>query len=115
MIRLMTRALLLSVAATFLACSSAPAQQPSSPAPTDVAARVGDRAITVRELDERWQKDEPAQNAEATQAIYDGRRAALEAIIADGLIGEAAKAAKMSADGYLDAEISKRVKAVTDS
>jgi protein-disulfide isomerase len=60
-------------------------------------------------------KDEPAQNAEATQTIYDGRRAALEAIIADSLISEAAKGSGMSADGYLEAEIAKRVKPVTDS
>ena len=71
----MTRTLALAAAATFLACSSAPAQQPSSQAPGDVAARIGDRSITIRELDERWAKDDPAQNAEATQTIYDGRRA----------------------------------------
>ena len=111
----MTRALALAAAATFLACSSAPAQQPSSPAPSDVAARIGDRAVTVRELDERWAKDDPAQNAEATQTIYDGRRAALDAIIADSLLTQAAKAAGMSADGYLEAELGKRVKPVTDA
>jgi protein-disulfide isomerase len=111
----MTKALILAAAATFLACSSAPAQQPSWQAPGDVAARFGDRTITVRELDERWMKDDPAQNAEATQTIYDGRRAALEAIIADSLISEAAKGSGMSADGYLEAEIGKRVKPVTDS
>jgi protein-disulfide isomerase len=111
----MTRALALAAAATFLACSSAPAQQPSSPAPNDVAARIGDRAVTVRELDERWAKDDPAQNAEANQTVYDGRKAALDAIIADSLVSQAAKSAGMSADGYLEAEISKRVKPVTDS
>jgi protein-disulfide isomerase len=111
----MTRALALAAAATFLACSSAPAQQPSSPAPNDVAARIGDRAVTVRELDERWAKDDPAQNAEANQTIYDGRKAALDAIIADSLVSQAAKTAGMSSDGYLEAEVSKRVKTVTDS
>jgi protein-disulfide isomerase len=115
MIRSMTKALVLAAAATFLACSSAPAQQPNWQAPTDVAARIGDRAITIRELDERWRKDDAAQNAEVTQMIYDGRRTALEGIIADSLIGEAAKAAGMSPDGYLEAEMAKRVTAVTSS
>jgi protein-disulfide isomerase len=110
----MTKALVFAAAATFLACSSAPAQQPSWQAPGDVAARIGDRAVTVGELDERWKKDDPAQNAEATQTIYDGRRAALEAIIADSLLAEAAKSSGMTADGYLEAEIAKRVKPVTD-
>ena len=115
MIRIMSRALALAAAATFLACSSTPAQQPSSPAAGDVAARIGDRAITIRELDERWKQDDPAQNAEANQTIYDGRRAALESIIADSLLTTAAKAAGMSLDGYLEAEIAKRVKPVTDA
>ena len=114
MIRSMTRALLCTAAVTLLACSTAPAQQPSSQAPGDVAARIGDRAITVRDLDERWKKDDPAQSAEVTQSIYDGRRAALESIIAESLLAEAAKGSGLSADGYLEAEIAKRVKPVSD-
>ena len=74
-----------------LACSSQ-AQQPG-----DVAARVGDHAITVKELDDRWQKEEPAQKAQAEQAIYDGRRSALDAIIADMLVEQAAKSKGISA------------------
>jgi len=114
MIRFMTRVLLCTAAVTLLACSTAPAQQPTSPAPGDVAARIGDRAITVRDLDERWKQDDPAQNAEVTQSIYDGRRAALESIIAESLLAEAAKGSGLSADGYLEAEIAKRVKPVSD-
>jgi protein-disulfide isomerase len=114
MISLMTRALLVTAAITVLACSSAPAQQPFSQSPGDVAARIGDRAVTIRELDARWKQDDPAQSAEVTQSIYDGRRAALEAIIADSLLAEAAKSSGMSADGYLEAEIGKRVKPVSD-
>jgi protein-disulfide isomerase len=110
----MTRAFLCTAAATLLACSTAPAQQPGAPAPGDVAARIGDRAVTVRDLDERWKQDDPAQNAEVTQSIYDGRRAALEAIIAESLLAEAAKGSGMSTDGYLEAEIAKRVKPVSD-
>ena len=114
MIRSMIRALLCTAALTLLACSTAPAQQPSSQGPGDVAARIGDRAITIRDLDEKWKQDDPAQNAEATQLIYDGRRAALEALIAESLLTEAAKGSGMSADGYLEAEVAKRVKPVTD-
>jgi len=114
MIQAMTKVFALAAAATLLACSSVPAQQRDQ-APGDVAARIGDRAITIRDLDEKWKKDEPAENAEVVQMIYEGRKAALESIIADSLVAEAAKKAGMSADGYLEAEIAKRVKPVTDA
>ncbi|PYR66618.1 MAG: hypothetical protein DMF87_04335 [Acidobacteria bacterium] len=92
-----------------LACSSQ-AQQPG-----DVAARVGDHAITVKELDDRWQKEEPAQKAQAEQAIYDGRRSALDAIIADMLVEQAAKSKGISAEAFVQAEVAKRMKPVNDT
>ena len=92
-----------------LACSTQ-AQQPG-----DVAARVGDRAITVKELDDRWQKEEPAQKAQAEQALYDGRKVALEAIIADMLVEQAAKAKGMTADAFVQGEVGKRLTPVTDT
>ena len=92
-----------------LACTSQ-AQQPG-----DVAARVGDRAITVKELDDRWQKEEPAQKAQADQAIYDGRRSALDAIIADMLVEQAAKSKGITAEAFVQAEVARRVKPVSDT
>ena len=71
-----------------LACSSQAQQQGAQ----DAAARIGDRTVTVRELDDRWKQEDPAAKAQADQAIYDGRKAALDAIIADALIDQAAKA-----------------------
>ncbi len=106
----MKRAVFLAVAATFLACSSAPAQSPS-----DVAARVGDRAITVKELDERWRAADAADQAETIQKLYDGRRGALESIVAEMVLAEAAKTRGLSAEAYVQAEVSKRVKPVTDA
>jgi protein-disulfide isomerase len=114
MIRTMRKTLLLTPVALLLACSSTPAQQ-AGPNPGDVAARIGDRAVTVRELDEKWKTEDPAQHAEATQMVYDGRRAALEALVADMLLTEAGKKANLSAEGYLEAEIAKRTKPVTDA
>ena len=91
-----------------LACTSRAQQS------TDVAARVGDRTITVKELDERWQKEEPGQKAAAEQAIYDGRKAALDAIVADMLVGQAAKAKGVTPEAFVQAEMDKRRKPVTD-
>ena len=107
----MKKALFFALAATLLACSSAPAQQ----APSDAAARVGDRTITVKELDDRWRAGDPAGHAEATQKLYEGRRNALDEIVADMLVAEAAKGKGMSPDAYVESEIARRAKPVTDA
>jgi protein-disulfide isomerase len=106
-----------------LACS-APAQQPGaaqsgaaqsgSAAPADVAARIGDRAITVKELDDQWRKNDAAQQAQAMQQLYEGRRGALESIVAQTLIEQAAKAQGMTAEQFTEAEVARRVKPVTE-
>jgi protein-disulfide isomerase len=99
----------LTVVVSSIACSSATAQQ------TESAARVGDRTITTKELDDRWRADDPASQADATQKLYDGRRAALDAIVADLLLTDAAKKKNMSAEAYELEEVGKRVKPVTDA
>jgi len=100
-----------------LACST-PAQQASRAAApqgaSDVAARVGDRAITVKELDDRWRTEQPADHAQAIQKIYDGRKDALDALVAEMLIEQAAKAKGVTPEQYSQAEVARRVKPVTD-
>ena len=110
MIVVMKRAVFFAVAVTLLACSSAPAQSPS-----DVAARIGGRSVTFKELDERWRAADPADQTETIQKLYDGRRNALEGIVADILLAEAAKARGLSQEAYVQSEISKRVKPVGDA
>jgi protein-disulfide isomerase len=107
----MKKACFLAIVATLLACSSAPAQQTGS----DVAARVGDRAITVKELDDRWRAEDPAGHSEATQKLYEGRRNALDEMVAELFLGDAAKAKGMSPEAYVEAEITRRAKPVTDA
>lgn len=106
----MKKSLFFALVATLLACSSAPAQQGS-----DVAARIGDRTITLKELDDKWRADDPAAHAEATQKLYEGRRAALENILASMLITEAAKGSGMSLEAYEESQIATRLKPVTDA
>lgn len=96
-----------------LACS-APAQQASPGQDSDVAARVGDRTITLKEIDDRWREAEPAERAQAVQKLYDGRKQALDAIIADMLVEEAAKAKNVKSAEFLQSEITRRVTPVTD-
>jgi len=86
-------------------------QQPAG----DVAARVGDRVITLKEVDEAWKKAEPAEHGRAWQALYDGRRQTLDRIVADMLIEQAAKTRGVSPEQYIKEEVAKRKSPVTDS
>lgn len=99
------------------ACSTPAQQQPAagpSGGGTDAAARVGDRTITMSEVDERWQETQPAGRAQAMQQLYEGRRQALEGIVADMLIAEAAKAKGLDSEKFTEAEIARRVQPVTE-
>lgn len=100
-----------------LACSSGGAQQPSAgtPGAQDTAAQVGGRSITVKELDDRWRETDAAASAQALQALYDGRRAALDDIIASMLIEQAATAKNQTVAQFIDAELARRATPVTDT
>jgi len=98
-----------------LACSSQAQQTPSGQGGQGAAARVGNRTITVGELDERWKAEEPGQKAAAEQAIYDGRKAALDAIIADIVVADAAKAKNLTPEAFVKAEMDKRIKPIADA
>ena len=115
MIRLM-RHLLITVALLLALACSTTAQQPSPAGPggSDSAAKVGDRTITMKEVDEKWRQSSPGEHAQAFQQLYDGRKQALDNMIADILIEQAAKAKGQASEQYLQAEVGRRIKAVTD-
>jgi len=102
--------------ATFLLVSPACSSQAQQAGGQDVAARVGDRTITVKDLDERWTREDPGQKAqaEAGESSTAARRA-LDAIIADMLVEQAAKAKNLTPDAFVKAEIARRVKPVGDT
>ena len=56
------------IAACLLASLACSADAQQSATPNDVAARVGDRTISMKEVDERWQKEEPGQKAQIGRA-----------------------------------------------
>ena len=94
---------------TLFACSAAPAQQ-ARRRRASATARSPPRSSTIAGA-----PDDPAAQAEATQKLYEGRRAALDAIIADMLLAEAAKKKGMTPDAFESEEVGKRVKPVTDA
>ena len=109
----MTRAVFLAAALSVVACTSVPAQQPASS--TEPAARVGDRVITSKEIDDRWLALDPAGHAEAAQKLYEGRRGALDAIVAEMLIANAATAKGMTPEAFEQAELKSRTKVVGEA
>jgi protein-disulfide isomerase len=111
MIGVMKRALFLTAAVSLFACSPAPAQQASG----DAAARVGDRVITNQQIDDRWKAIDPPGHAEAAQKEYDGKRSALDALVAEMLIAEAAKKKNLSPEAFEEAELKARTKPIGES
>ncbi len=97
-----------------LACSTSVQQPASAQAGSDVAARVGDRTITLKELDDRWKQNDAAQQAQAMNQMYEGRRVALESIVAQMLIEQAAKGKGMAVEQFTDAEVASRIRPITE-
>jgi protein-disulfide isomerase len=108
----MKHAIWLALTASLLACSSASSQQLGA---NDPAARIGDRVVTVKELEDRWRASDPGEHAEITQKLYEGRRTALEEIVAESLIAAAAKGKGMSPEAWVESEISKRARPVGEA
>ncbi len=101
---LVTPALCLALAPAVLA----PAARAADPG---VAATVGSRKITLEEVD----RVAAARLAKVRSDEYDARRGALDNLINQTLLEEAAKAAKQTPDQWLAAQIDKRVKPPTDA
>jgi hypothetical protein len=111
--RLLFGALLLVVTA----CSDArtAAQSPSTQSSGEVVAELGGRKVTLKELDEKWQAVDPAEQARITQLLYQNRRNALDQLVGDLLIEDAAKAAGTTSQQYLELETKKRAQPVSDA
>jgi hypothetical protein len=86
----------------------------STAAGGEVAARVGDRVITLKEVDEAWKKADPVEHTRATQMLYEGRKETVERIVADILIEQAAKSKGVAPEQYASDETARRIKPVTD-
>lgn len=105
----------LAVALPSLVCAQQPAPAAAVAGPADVAARVGDRVITVEDVDRAWREADAAAQTQAAQALYDGRKQALDRLVGELLIEQAAKAKGLSPDRFAADEIEKRTAAVTDA
>jgi protein-disulfide isomerase len=112
MIEGMSKALALVATLALAACTSSAQQSRDG---STVVAQVGDRAITLDEIEARWRESNPTEHAEALQKVYDGRRSAIDAIVADMLFAEAARGKGLSPEAYEEAEVSRRAQRISDA
>jgi protein-disulfide isomerase len=104
------------------ACADAQTAPPQAPAPAagtgsqdQVVATVGDRTFTLKEVEARWQAEDPAERARVSQLLYQHRRQSIDMLIGDHLIEGAAKKAGLTKEKYLEAELEKRRGPITDA
>lgn len=98
------------------ASSAAEQAQPASQTnPDQVVAEINGRQITLKEVDAKWEEFDAAERARVTQLLYQNRRNMLGQVVGDILIEEAAKAAGLSADAYLEKETAARAKPITEA
>ena len=80
----------------------------------EVVGRVGDRPITMADLDEAWRKNDAAARIRMLQDLYDIRRRTLDIVIGDILVEREAVARGISRDELLVQELPSRTLPVTD-
>ena len=85
------------------------------PNAADRAAQVGDRAITVDDVDREWRRTDPSGYLAFTRQLYDNRRRVADQMVADELIAREAKARGLTPDALLEQEIPKRVVTMPES
>lgn len=77
----------------------------------EVAAKVGDRTITMEQVDAAARK----ANLKAYQALYDARRQALDELVSDELFAAEAKSRGITKDELIDQEITKKTPTVASA
>src|SRR5262245_31529896 len=115
--------------ATTLACADAetssqasagsqaqtPVSGPTSSNQETVVAEVAGRKITLKDVDDRWQETDPGERARITQLLYQNQKNVLDQMVGDALIEQAAKAAGMPAEKFIEQESAKLIESVTDA
>lgn len=105
-------------AAPAAASPAAPASgggQSVLPAPTDAAARVGDRTFTIADLDREWQRTDPAGYLAASRMLFEARHRAMTELVNNELLSREAAARGLTVDALLKEELPKRTIALPDT
>ena len=86
-----------------------------SEAQGEVAVQVGDRVITVEEIDEEWQRADPASYIAFQQQVYETRRRIADRVVADELLAIEARSRSISVDELLEQELPPRTVSMPDA
>lgn len=78
------------------------------PSGAAVAATVGDRSITLADVDREWQRTDPAGYLAASRDLYSQRRRVVDQMVTDDLIAREAAARGTTSAALLAEEIPKR-------
>jgi len=80
----------------------------------DVVGRVGDRMVTMADLDEAWRSNDAASRMRMLQDLYDTRKRTLDIVIGELLVEREVLARGTSRDELLAQELPSRTLPVTD-
>ena len=83
--------------------------------PGAVAATVGDRVITVAEVDREWRRQDPGGFVALAREIHDTRWRFTDALVADELLAREAEAQGLTPDALLEREIPPRLVELPES
>lgn len=86
-----------------------------SGAGAEPAVQVGDRVITMAEVDREWRRTDPAGHIGLSRQLYDMRRRIADRMVADELLAREAAARGLTIEALLEEEIPKRVITTPDS
>lgn len=93
-----------------------PARAPALPASgTEPAVQVGDRVITVADVDREWRRTDPAGYLALSRPMYEMRRRIADTMAADELLAREAATRGVTTEALLTAEIPQRVITTPDA
>jgi protein-disulfide isomerase len=111
--------LLLALALVSGGCADEPTASAQAPAaasnPDQVVAEVAGKAITLQDVDAKWEEFDAAERSRIIQAMYQNRRNMIDQIVGDELIANAAKAAGQSVDAFVEQDGAKRLPAIGEA
>ena len=101
--------------AFLLACLALPSAPVSAQTEDPVVAVLDGHAIRLSELDSRWREQDPGTFARLQQEEFEGRRRALDSLIATYLLDVESKRRGVTMQKLLEQELPKRMPEVTEA
>ena len=84
-------------------------------APDGVAVKIGDRSITLADVDREWQRTDPGSYIGVARRVHEMRLRVADKMVADDLLAREAAARGLSVEALLGEEIPKRTVPLPDS